>query len=444
MSSEQNRQANRHASSPGQGSVQTPKGTRDFFPADMRLQNHLFDGWRTVCRAFGYEEYEGPTFEHLELYVGKSGPEIVEQLYHFRDKGDRALALRPELTPTLARMVNAKGASLRKPLKWFSIPRLFRYERAQRGRLREFFQLNMDIVGCETVAAEADLIAAVIEMLKGFGLTSADFAVRVSSRALLSEFLDRHGVAAGDKAGVYTALDKRAKIGEEAFRTLLAEQGAAGVAGELERYFQCRSLEDLLQVFPSPTPGEDAALGDMQSLFQLLEAQGLADFVVVDTSVVRGLAYYTGIVFEVFDKGVGLRALAGGGRYDNLMASLGGAPVPAVGFGMGDVVLAELLKERGLLPQGRPGVDYYLADLAAAPGGLPRVGLLRLAHALRERGRTVAYALKGGKFKKQMEEANEAGAKRVLFYGSDRAPEGSYEVKDLATGEQVVAREEEL
>lgn len=432
---------NKGASSPGQASVQTPKGTRDFFPADMRLQNHLFDGWRTVCRAFGYEEYEGPTFEHLELYVGKSGPEIVEQLYHFRDKGDRALALRPELTPTLARMVNAKGPSLRKPLKWFSIPRLFRYERAQRGRLREFFQLNMDIVGCDTVAGEADLIAAVIEMLRAFGLTAGDFAVRVSSRALLSEFLDRQGVPADAKAGVYAALDKRAKIGEDAFRQLLDEQGAAGVAADLERFFRCRSLDDLAEVFPAPTPGEAAALSDLRALFDLLDAQGLADFVVIDTSVVRGLAYYTGIVFEVFDKGVGLRALAGGGHYDDLMASLGGAAVPAVGFGMGDVVLAELLKERGLLPQGRPGVDYYLADLAAVPGGLPHAGLLALAQRLRARGRTVSYALKGGKFKKQMEEANEAGAKRVLFFGSDRAPAGSYEVKDLTTGEQTVAAE---
>ncbi len=419
--------------------IQTPKGTRDFFPADMRLQNHVFDGWRSVCRSFGYEEYEGPTFEHLELYVGKSGPEIVEQLYHFKDKGDRDLALRPELTPTLARMVNAKGPALRKPLKWFSIPRLYRYERAQRGRLREFFQLNMDIVGCDTVAAEADLIAAVIEMLRGFGLGSSDFAVRIASRALLSEFLDRLGVAADCKAGVYAALDKRAKIGEAEFRRLLDELGAGNVTPDLERFFQCRSLQDLTQVFPDPSAGEHAALQDLQNLFTLLAGLGLEDSLTIDTSVVRGLAYYTGIVFEVFDKGIGLRALAGGGRYDSLMASLGGAPVSAVGFGMGDVVLAELLKEKDLLPQGRSGVDYYLADLAS--GELPRAEMLALAQRLRGAGRSVAYSLKGGKFKKQMEEANDAGAKRVLFFGSDRAPAGSFEVKDLASGEQQVLEE---
>lgn len=430
----------RKPSSSPSAPVQTPKGTRDFFPADMRLQNHLFDGWRATCRAFGYEEYEGPTFEHLELYIGKSGPEIVEQLYHFKDKGDRDLALRPELTPTLARMVNAKGPALRKPLKWFSIPRLFRYERAQRGRLREFFQLNMDIVGCDTVAAEADLIAAVVDMLKGFGLTSADFAVRISSRKLLSEFLTLLGIADESKAPVYSALDKRAKIGEEAFRKLLAEQGLSQEqADRLEGFFQTKSLAEL------PMDQDAPAIVELKQLWSLLESLGYGDYLVFDLSVVRGLAYYTGIVFEVFDKGVGLRALAGGGRYDSLMASLGGAPVSAVGFGMGDVVLAELLKERGLLPQGRPGVDYYLVDLSPdAETGLPRAGLLRLAQTLRGRGRTVSYALKGGKFKKQLEEANEAGAKRVLFYGSDRAPEGSYEIKDLATGEQSVAGEGEL
>jgi histidyl-tRNA synthetase len=408
----------------------------------MRVQNHVFDGWRKACHAFGYEEYEGPSFEHLELYVGKSGPEIVEQLYHFKDKGDRDLALRPELTPTLARMVNAKGSALRKPLKWFSIPRLYRYERAQRGRLREFFQLNMDIVGCDSVAAEADLISAVIEMLRGFGLGAGDFAVRISSRALLSEFLDRLGITVDNKAGVYAALDKRAKTGEEEFRRLLGELGAASVSAELEGFFQCRSLEDLSRVFPNPSAGEGAALEDLRNLFSLLSGLGLAGFLTIDTSVVRGLAYYTGIVFEVFDKGVGLRALAGGGRYDSLMASLGGARVSAVGFGMGDVVLTELLKEKNQLPSGRVGVDYYIADLA--PGDLPRAQLLSLAQKLRKGGRSVAYPLEGGKFKKQMEEANDTGAKRVLFFGSNRAPAGSYEVKDLATGTQQVLGEEAL
>lgn len=416
--------------------IQTPKGTRDFYPADMRVQNHLFDGWRAACRGFGYEEYEGPTFEHLELYVGKSGEEIVGQLYHFKDKGDRDLALRPELTPTLARMVNQKGPSLRKPLKWFSIPRLFRYERAQRGRLREFFQLNMDVVGCDTVAAEADLISAVIEMLKGFGLTSGDFAVRVSSRRLLSEILDGLGIEEGRKAPVYAALDKRAKVGEEAFRKLLGEEGLTGGQMDgLESFFQTREFAAI--------PGEPPALAELDALWKMLTTQGYGPYLVFDPSVVRGLAYYTGIVFEVFDKGIGLRALAGGGRYDDLLSNLGGEKLSAVGFGMGDVVLADLLNEKGLLPQGRPGVDYYLADLAPA-GDLPRPELLQLGQRLRGKGLSVSHGLKAGKFKKQMEEANDMGARRVLFFGSDRAPAGRYEVKDLVTGDQTILGEDEL
>lgn len=417
--------------------IQTPKGTRDFYPADMRVQNHVFDGWRAVCRAFGYEEYEGPTFEHLELYVGKSGPEITEQLYHFKDKGERDLALRPELTPTLARMVNQKGASLRKPLKWFSIPRLYRYERAQRGRLREFFQLNMDIVGCDTVAAEADLIAAVVEMLKGFGLGAEDFAVRVSSRRMLSEFLDAIGIQESGKPGVYAILDKRDKIGEEAFRKMFAEQGLnREQADRLETFFRAKTFQDL----PDQTP----AIAELNQLWRLLESLGYGKYLEFDLSVVRGLAYYTGIVFEVFDKAKSMRAIAGGGRYDNLMASLGGDPVSAVGFGMGDVVLADLLREKGLLPQGRPGTDYFLADVSAGAGDLPKPELLGLARSLRTRGRSVAYALNGGKLKKQLAEADDAGARRVLFIGSDRAGAGRYEVKDLATGEQRVLEEEEL
>jgi histidyl-tRNA synthetase len=418
---------------------QSPKGTRDFYPEDMRIQNHLFEGWRRVCRAFGYEEYEGPTFEHLELYVGKSGPEIVDQLYAFKDKGDRDLALRPELTPTFARMVNQKGNSLRLPIKWFSIPRLFRYERAQRGRLREFFQLNMDIVGCDTVVAEVDLISAVIEMLKGFGLGPEDFSVRVSSRKLLSEFLDHLGIEAAKKPAIYSALDKRSKIGEEPFRKMLREQGIEdSVADNLEAFFQCRSLRQLADRFEQ----EPAGLGELRQLFVLLEDLGYEAFLSLDTSVVRGLAYYTGIVFEVFDRGQNLRAIAGGGRYDSLLSSLGGAPVSAVGFGMGDVVLADLLNGKALLPTGRQGVDYYLADVA--PSEVPRMELLRLAQRLRSQGRSVTYSLNGGKLKKQLSEANDQGARRLVFFGSDRAEPGRYEVKDLTTGEQQTMGEEDL
>src|SRR4051812_11111464 len=228
--------------------LQAPKGTRDFYPDDMRIQNHLFGIWRKACMDFGFEEYEGPTFENLELFTEKSGQEIVTQLYNFKDKGDREIALRPEMTPTLARMVNQKGSSLKLPLRWFSVPRLFRYEKAQRGRLREFFQLNMDILGCDTIAAEVDLLSAIIEMLRQFGLGPDDFSIRISSRRLLSEFLDKLGVAADKKNAVYAALDKREKIGEAEFRRLLEGQGLTAInIDAIEAFFNCKSLEELSQ-----------------------------------------------------------------------------------------------------------------------------------------------------------------------------------------------------
>jgi histidyl-tRNA synthetase len=423
--------------------LQAPKGTRDFYPEDMRVQNHLFDVWRRACLDFGFEEYEGPTFEHLELFTEKSGQEIVTQLYNFKDKGDREIALRPEMTPTLARMVNQKGNSLKLPLKWFSLPRLFRYEKAQRGRLREFFQLNMDIIGCETVAGEVELLSAIIEMLKAFGLTADDFSVQVSSRRLLSEFLDGQGVAADKKNAVYAALDKRAKIGPEAFREILGKEGLTGAnIDAIESFFACKSLEDLKPFLPEAAG--TAGLRELERLFAYMQGLGYGAFVNLDLSVVRGLAYYTGVVFEVYDKAVGLRAVAGGGRYDNLLASLGGIPQTGVGFGMGDVVLAELLKEKGLMPSGREPLDYYLIDVAPSEDKLPKPALLALAQRLRAEGRRVGYGLNGEKFKKQMTQANDQAARNVLFFGSDKAGEGRFEVKDLTSGEQSVRSFEEL
>ena len=422
--------------------LQAPKGTRDFYPEEMRIQNHLFDVWRRACLDFGFEEYEGPTFEHLELFTEKSGQEIVTQLYNFKDKGDRDIALRPEMTPTLARMVNQKGNSLKLPLKWFSLPRLFRYEKAQRGRLREFFQLNMDIIGCEGVAGEVELLSAIIEMLKAFGLTSEDFSVQVSSRRLLSEFLDGQGVLPEKKNSVYAALDKRAKIGPDAFREILSKEGLSGAnIDAIEAFFKCKSLEDLKPFLPATA---STGLGELDRLFAYMRDLGYAGFVNLDLSVVRGLAYYTGVVFEVYDKAVGLRAVAGGGRYDNLLASLGGIPQTGVGFGMGDVVLAELLKEKGLMPTGREPLDYYLVDVAPGEDKLPKPTLLQLAQRLRADGRRVGYALSGEKFKKQMTQANDQAAKRVLFFGSDKASGENYEIKDLSSGEQRVCGFDDL
>ena len=403
-----------------------PKGTRDFYPESMRIQNYIFDTWRKAALRFGYEEYEGPMFEHLELYTGKSGEEIVSQLYDFMDKGGRHIALRPEMTPTLARLVIQKGNSLRKPFKWFSMPRLFRYERAQKGRLREFFQLNLDIIGTESIYAEADLLSAIVFMLQDFGLKADDFCIGVSSRKLLNAFLEEIGVS--DAAKVYPVLDRRLKIEKGDFYRELAEAGLSEEQTQkLDSLMDSKSIEDVA----SKIQGEvsNAALGEIRKLFQTLEYSGASKSVALDLSIVRGLAYYTGIVFEVFDKGKSMRAIAGGGRYDSLTETLGGQKVPGVGFGMGDVVLANLLEERGLLPSSRQSLDFFVASFT---NDMDKT--FSVASVLRKRGFTVSHPLAPAKLGKQMEQANAQGAKVVVYVDGDKAPVGGFEYKILSSG----------
>jgi histidyl-tRNA synthetase len=416
--------------------IQPPKGTRDFYPADMAVQNHIFSAWRRVCARFGFQEYEGPSFEHLELYTGKSGDEIVGQLYNFKDKGDRDLALRPEMTPTLARLANQLGRELRKPARWFSLPRLWRYEKQQRGRLREFFQLNMDILGSDSVEADAELIAAACAICAELGLKAGDVVVRISSRRLISTLLDELGCT--DKPPVYLALDRREKLPREDFEAGLRGAGLSedGIR-RLDALFDATSLDAVRGIVAS----EDAlaALAELDTLFSLLGAHGVSDWVRFDPTVVRGLAYYTGVVYEVFDAGRSLRAIAGGGRYDDLLQKLGGERLPAVGFGMGDVVIAELLTDKGLLPTGIPGPDLWLVSVDG-----DGQKLAKLAARLRAADRQVGFSFGGGKLGKQMQAAQENGAKRAVLVGSDRVASHEVEVKDLATGEQVTISVEDL
>lgn len=416
--------------------IQPPKGTRDFYPADMAIQNHIFGAWRRVCARFGFQEYEGPSFEHLELYTGKSGDEIVGQLYNFVDKGGRDIALRPEMTPTLARLANQLGRNLRKPARWFSLPRLWRYEKQQRGRLREFFQLNMDILGFDHVSADAELIAAACRICEELGLTSSDVVARISSRRLISTLLDELGCT--DKPPVYLALDRREKLERAAFVQGLTEAGLteAGI-GKLDALFQAKSLSEVTGIVSSEAA--KAALSELETLFSLLAAHGVGDWCKFDPTVVRGLAYYTGVVYELFDAGRSLRAIAGGGRYDDLLQKLGGERLPAVGFGMGDVVIAELLKDKGLLPTGIPGPDLWLVSVDG-----DEIRLATVAAKLRAAGKEVGFAFGGGKLGKQMQSAQENGAKRAIFVGSDRVAASEVEVKNLLTGEQTTTTVEAL
>jgi histidyl-tRNA synthetase len=410
-------------------SIQAPKGTRDFYPETQRIQNFIFEAWKRVCLRYGYEEYEGPIFEDLELFTGKSGDEIVTQLYNFQDKGGRDLALRPEMTPTLARLVNQKGQNLRKPFRWFSIPRLYRYERSQKGRLREFFQLNMDIIGTDSIHAEADLISAIIALLKEFKLEAQDFQVGISSRKLLAAVLSDIGIS--DSATVLPLLDKRAKMPPEKFEDSLQELGLnSEQINSINEFMKCTHLNQMKTLALSDNAKK--ALEELEILFEILTESNLEQYIAIDTSVIRGLAYYTGIVFEVFDKNKSMRAIAGGGRYDNLCEKLGGDPVTGVGFGVGDVVLKDLLSEKNLLPlSDLNGPDFYLIDF-----GENFRTLFAIAAELREQDICCTHDLVPKKIQKQLENAHKSGAKHVLFCGSDRSGSDQYEVKNLQTGVQ--------
>ncbi|HET6762818.1 MAG TPA: histidine--tRNA ligase [Longimicrobiaceae bacterium] len=408
-------------------------GFRDFYPDDFAVRAHIMGTWREVARRYGFQEYDGPPLEPLQLYVEKSGPEIVQQLYNFTDKGGREVAMRPEMTPTLARMAGARAGGLPKPIKWFAIPQLFRYERQQRGRLREHFQLNLDILGEPGVAADAELLAAAVDMLRAFGLTEQDFVARVSDRRLLRALLLHAGTPEDQLTLVYNIVDKLEREGRE--RLVARMVGEAGMteeaAGAVVDIFRHRDLEAVREAYGA-SEEVAAELARMAECFELLEAMGLRDYVRFDLTIVRGLAYYTGIVFELFDTRGELRAICGGGRYDDLLKRVGGTDLPALGFGMGDVVLRELLSDRGLLPSTKHSVDYYL--IAVAPEQKPAV--LGLAHRLRGAGHSVEYAFRPSGVGKQFKAASALGARRVVVLGADEVAAGQANVKEMETGEE--------
>jgi histidyl-tRNA synthetase len=412
-------------------------GFRDFYPDDLALRNHIFATWRAVATRYGFDEYDGPPLEPLELYTAKSGAEIVGQLYHFRDKGEREVALRPEMTPTLARMVAARANGLRKPIRWFSIPQLFRYERQQRGRLREHFQLNCDLIGEPGPLGDAEIIALALDVMRALGLTAQDVRVRLSDRRVLSTLLRGGGVPEALLADAYQAVDKLERVRRD---EAAAQLGAVGLdSAAVDTVFRVAALRGLAAVEAELVRGklDGAPLDGLRRIVAGLEAMGLGDFVEVDLSIVRGLAYYTGTVFELFDAGRTLRAICGGGRYDNLLFALGGVDLPALGFGMGDVVLAELLKERGLLPAVTAGLDVFLAAVTA--DDLPH--LLALAHELRDAGFRVEYALGGSTVRKQLELADARRARYAVVIGPDDRARGEVVLRDLeAKAQRAVAR----
>lgn len=402
------------------------KGTRDFYPDRMRIRRYIVDTWRTVSLRNGFEEYDAPLFEYLDLFTIKSGEEIASQLFSFTDRGGRDLAIRPEITPSLARMVSAKINAMPRPIKWFSVPRLCRAEKPQRGRLREFFQWNVDIIDEDSVEADAECIYILTDFLRETGLKPADITVRVGSRPVVTALLRSHGVDPANMEQAMLALDKRRKIPDAAFAELMDNIQIRG-----------NDLRDICDFMDAPG---DSALERMQtiavdethvreltSLRETLACMGVADYVSFDWHIVRGLAYYTGIVYEAVAEGE--RAVAGGGRYDGLLETVGGPAVGATGFGMGDVVLGLLLDEKSLLPGETcgPKLDIFVVDGT----GDNRQRIFATVDRLRQLGIAADFSFNRARVGKQLKEADRRNAGRAVIIDGDTCC-----VKDMASGEQ--------
>ncbi|MDQ6612054.1 MAG: ATP phosphoribosyltransferase regulatory subunit [Gemmatimonadota bacterium] len=391
-------------------------GFRDFYPEQLAERTYIFETWRRVVRRYAFLEYDGPPLEPLDLYTAKSGDEIVGQLYNFEDKGGRAVAMRPEMTPTFARMVAAKAQALRKPVRWFSLPQLFRYERQQKGRLREHYQLNVDIVGEADVLADAELLSVAVEIMRAFALCATDVRARVSDRRLLNGLLEHLGIDAAIWPSVYAVLDKMERQPRAVSSEKLDLAGINAETAEVILGFDKLTFDELNANYGSAPSVAPHAERFAQYLAHAT-ALGIADWIQFDLTIVRGLAYYTGIVFELFDAVGEFRAICGGGRYDNLLSSLGGVDLPALGFGMGDVVLGELLRERGKMPQFQATDDRYFIvgqDVQVAD-------VLRVATALRRYLplSSVSYglnkvAVEQRKQAKQLDDARGNGANILL------------------------------
>jgi len=406
------------------------KGTRDFYPPEMTVRNWIIDGWKKVSVRNGFEEYDGPIFELLKMYQIKSGDEIVEQLFSLRDRGGRDLALRPEITPTLARMVNQRINALPKPIKWFSVPRLFRAERPQKGRLREFFQWNVDIIGEDSPLADAEVIFTTVDYLRNIGLTSKDIKAKISSRQLLADYLISLGIPEDKLESIYVILDKKDKLPQDTFEQILAEK--IPDKSTVTKILDFMSVDSIPQL-KGFVQEESRAYLNIKCVLDNLDMMGVGDFCIYDPAIVRGLAYYTGMVFEVHDVAGELRAICGGGRYDNLLRDFGGPPVSATGMGMGDCVLEILLNEKGLLEKQLPKsrIDYFVSCVDENYKDLT----VEIAMKLRSTGFAANFSYKITKLGKQLKQASEQNARKCIIIG-DEFKDNKLTVKDMASGQQ--------
>lgn len=412
--------------------IAPPKYMRDFYPEDMRLRSWIEDAWRDASLAAGFAEWDCPIMENLELYKRKSGDEIVGQLFSLTTKGGDQLAIRPEMTPSLARMVAARQGAMPRPVKWFCISRMCRYERGQRGRLREFWQWNADVLGVPGPIADAEVISVALDGLIRLGLADNEIQVRINSRTLMAALLSAIDVPEEKHAVVYAVTDKRGKASNDDLTKMYAEIGLSeSTLGRINLLMACESLDqigDFLQ--RENLTAAEPALAELRQLFELLDSLGKGSYCRFDIGIVRGLAYYTGPVFEIYDVGSELRAICGGGRYDRLLETMGGQAMPACGFGMGDVVLGELLKDVKKIPQFESTLDDYV--IALEDERLPDA--LRLVAQRRAAGRKVDYAVKASGLGKALKRASELGVRQVILVGGDEWQRGVLRLKNMLTG----------
>ena len=414
--------------------IQSPPGMRDFYPEQMRRQRWLFDLWHDVSRCFGYQEYDGPIFEYLELYTIKSGEQIVSELFSFEDRGGRRFAIRPEMTPTLARMVAAKANALPRPIKWYSIPRLCRAERPQRGRLREFFQWNLDILGVDDPLADAEIIAAACEFFRRAGLTADDVVIRINSRDVAGGLLRQLGVPEAKIEPAFMLIDRLERIGPDAFAELWRQQiGPEPQPQRVTEALTAGGLDHLTSLCKEACDeGFTDAVRRLETLFEHLRSFGVSDYCDLDLRIVRGLAYYTGIVFEAHPRRHRLRALLGGGRYDDLTGLLDGPKVPGVGFGMGDVPVLELLDELKHTPELVETLDAFVID-ADAQLFQKAIDIMSL---LRKSGVRCDCAFRRVGVGRQFRLAAQRGARYAIVVGRELLDAGMLTIKDLTTGQQ--------
>lgn len=414
-----------------------PRGTRDFYPDEMRVRNWLFDHFKAAAKSFGFEEYDAPILETEELYTRKQGEEITQQLYNFEDKGERKVTLRPEMTPSLARMVLAKANTLPMPLKWYSIPQCWRYERMQRGRLREHYQWNMDIWGSNGAEAEVELLCAIVNFFERIGINSTQVGIRVNNRKLLQHVLESAGINEEQFTPVCIIIDKMDKIPQDAIEEQL---GSLGLTSEnIELIQSTLSLKDLKSINET-LDNENPALNELNQLWELAENYGITEWIEFDASVVRGLSYYTGTVFEAFDKGGTLRAICGGGRYDSLLSTFGGSDIPACGFGFGDVVIMELLSDLDLIPELPSGVD----DIVFAMNEELRGAAMQVANKLRKNGRNVDLILEERKMKWVFKHAERSKAKTLVMVTPNEWEQGKVRIKNLENKTEIDINLEEI